>query len=209
MHRLSVYHIGTAENVLGFGKRIIIWFAGCPFNCFNCIEDKLRDINSGKLMPVSQVYELIKPLIETHHGITFSGGEPLFQPEGLIELLTLLPTGTDKMLFTGYEPEELNEVQKKCYSHFDLAVTGRFENDKRGSFLWRGSLNKKFYSPTGKYSKEYLKVLYNKESAGLEITVTDGNLLFYGIPTQNDEIDKVMNKLKKEDIILSEVIMGD
>lgn len=203
---LNIYHIGTAENVLGYGKRIVVWLTGCPFNCFNCIEDKLRYSESGKPVIISEIYKMIKDEIHNTDGITFSGGEPLLQAKGVLQFLELLPSAVDKMLFTGYEPAEMDEIQTECFKRFDLAVTGRFINEKRGNFQWRGSSNKRFYSPTCKYSVEYLEELYKKESAGLEITISDGKLLFYGIPTDRDEIEIIINKLYDNDIKKNEII---
>jgi hypothetical protein len=110
------------------------------------------------------------------------------------------------MLFTGYIYKELNQIQKECYEFFDLVVEGRFDDSKKGSFLWRGSSNQIFTSPSNKYSDKILDSLYNKESAGLDIKLLEKNMFFYGIPTNKDEIELIKTKIidKLEITILDE-----
>ncbi|HOJ36931.1 MAG TPA: 4Fe-4S cluster-binding domain-containing protein [Ignavibacteriales bacterium] len=44
--------------------------------------------------------------------MTFSGGEPLLQKYVLLEILKRLDKNIHKMLFTGYDINELDEYQK-------------------------------------------------------------------------------------------------
>ena len=153
MHNyLNIYHYGIAKDVLGFGNRLVIWVAGCPFTCHGCIEEKLQPDVLGRKTKITDVRDKINNDLNKISGITFSGGEPLWQSRQLIELFEILPREIDKMLFTGYIKSELNEVQIRCYDYFDLVVDGRYVENKTGNFLWRGSSNQRFYSPTKKYS---------------------------------------------------------
>lgn len=162
-------------------------------------KKKFQNIIAGKEIGINDLYNSIEPYLKNIDGISFSGGEPLFQAESLLILLQMLPKELDKMLFTGYNQSEMDNTQKKCFSYFDLAVTGRFEEDKKGSFLWRGSKNQKFVSPTGKYIDE-LDELYNSKSNGISVKVKKGNFYFYGIPTDNNEIWVIKDKLNKEGV---------
>lgn len=98
------------------------------------------------------------------------------------------------MLFTGYDYNELNQNQINCYNMFDLVIEGKFDNKKTGNFLWRGSSNQEIKSPTNKY-QPILKDLYNSKSAGLEININNKEIIYYGIPTKNNEIKKIANLL--------------
>jgi hypothetical protein len=126
----------------------------------------------------------------------------LFQADELLNFLEKLPKNLDKMLFTGFYKKELDEIQLKCFNMFDLVVEGRFEKDKMGNFLYRGSSNQIFSSPTGKY-KEILNILYNLPSAGIEIEVKNNKFYFYGIPTKEDEIKKIKEKLTSKGIVFN------
>ena len=201
MHKfLNIYQTALARDVLGFGNRMVIWVAGCPFSCHGCIEEKLQPDHLGNSISVADVQEKIYDHLPEIDGITFSGGEPLWQSDSLITLFDLLPSTLDKMVFTGYVKSELNKIQRKCFNYFDLVVDGRFVKNKMGNFLWRGSSNQKFYSPTGKYSN-ILDELYASESAGLDIQVEKQEMFFYGIPTKNNEIDIIKNKIAQQGVM--------
>jgi len=189
---LIIHHFNIVENILGFGKRLVVWMSGCPFRCKGCIVENLQNPNNGR--KYNDFYEAIKDKLDKVDGITFSGGEPLFQAETLLPFLEKLPSNMDKMLFTGYYQNELNEIQKKCFDKFDLVVEGRFEEERMGNFLWRGSSNQLFSSPTNKYN-HLLDKLYTSPSAGLEIEVLNNEIVFYGIPTQNQEIKRIKKEL--------------
>jgi len=171
--------------------------SGCPFSCKGCIVENLQNPKVGK--KYNDFYKIIKNYLDKIDGITFSGGEPLFQADELLKLLNQLPSNLDKMLFTGYYKNELNDIQIKCYNKFDLVVEGRFEEEKKGNFLYRGSSNQIFSSPTKKYLN-ILDKLYTLPSAGMEIVVKDKEIIFYGIPTNNNEIDKIREMLKIKEV---------
>ncbi len=83
----------------GPGIRTTVFFKGCPMQCWWCHNPESREIypqqvaNStiGKTMSVAEVMKEIKKDIvfydESGGGVTFSGGEPLMQPEFLLNLL--------------------------------------------------------------------------------------------------------------------------
>ena len=172
--------------------------SGCPFECEGCIVKNLQNPKTGK--KYKDFYTNIKSYLSKIDGITFSGGEPLYQSKELFLLLNKLPKKLDKMLYTGYTKEELKKEQLKCYNLFDLVVEGRFEIDKIGDFLWRGSSNQIFSSPTKKY-KSSIKELYSKKSAGLEIKVDKNEIAFYGIPTNRNEIKQIDQQLSNHLLI--------
>jgi len=136
--------------------------------------ENLQDIKAGK--EYKDFFEVVKPLLDKVDGITLSGGEPLFQANELLKFLNKLPKNLDKMLFTGFYKNELNDIQLKCFNMFDLVVEGRFEKEKMGNFLYRGSSNQVFSSPSGKY-RDILDILYTLPSAGIEVEVRD-NAIF-------------------------------
>ena len=95
----------------GPGIRTTVFLKGCPLRCWWCHNpesqerdpvsvDIMRKVN-GTSIPGKKVYgermevqELVDTLLKDMHfyeesggGVTFSGGEPLMQPEGLLQLL--------------------------------------------------------------------------------------------------------------------------
>ena len=175
----------------------MFWLSGCPFTCDGCIVEELQNGSLGSDITPKKLYKQIEYLLDSVDGVTFSGGEPLYQSAELQEFINILPTSMDKMLFTGYSSSELNEEQKRCYELFDLVVEERFEKDKMGSFLWRGSSNQKILSPTKKYN-DIIDDILHAPSAGLHIDILDKEILYYGIPTKNNEIEKIEKMFYKK-----------
>lgn len=198
---LKIYHYDVIKDVLGFGNRLVFWVSGCPFICKGCIEEKLQSDKLGKNISSSDLFKKVNTLLPQIDGITFSGGEPLSQSIQILDFLSYLPNNIDKMLFTGYNFFELNKLQLNCFNKFDLVIEGRFDINKMGKYLWRGSSNQKFTSPTQKYNP-IIDDLYVANSVGLDIKVNNKQIHFYGIPTHNNEIEKVRKKLELKDVIL-------
>ena len=73
----------------GPGLRTVIWTQGCAHHCKGCQNEQTWDFNGGGLVPIPMVLEAIDEL-ECQTGITFSGGDPMFQPEACNEIAKLL-----------------------------------------------------------------------------------------------------------------------
>ena len=69
----------------GPGLRTVIWTQGCAHKCFGCQNPQTWDFNGGALVPLDMVYEAIDEL-EYQSGITFSGGDPMYQPYACCEI---------------------------------------------------------------------------------------------------------------------------
>lgn len=76
----------------GPGIRVVVFFQGCPLRCKFCHNPDTWAFDGGtEYTPeelVSKI-EKFKPYFKENGGVTFSGGEPLMQPEFLIEVLRL------------------------------------------------------------------------------------------------------------------------
>lgn len=88
-------------------------------------------------------------------GITFTGGDPLEQPEPLYYLLKLLNQyHLDKLqqgiiIYSGYTLEEIlnhsNPALEHCLPLIDLLIDGRFEEDFKNNNALAGSSNQNFH----------------------------------------------------------------
>ncbi len=89
----KVSSIETLGLVDGPGVRFVVFLQGCKLRCQYCHNPETWDIN-GKAQIISAV-DLVKKIQRyTNYygvdgGVTFSGGEPLLQPEFLCECLKL------------------------------------------------------------------------------------------------------------------------
>lgn len=114
-----IHSIETMGLVDGPGIRIVIFMQGCPLRCIFCHNpDTWTPISSTKKTSKEIVDQIRKyrPFIEKDGGVTFSGGEPLFQSEFLLECLKLCKkAGINTCLDTsgcGYDKKYLDEILK-------------------------------------------------------------------------------------------------
>ena len=134
----------------GPGLRAVIWTQGCPHHCPFCQNPQTWDPDGGGEVEIKDVLEAIDEL-EGQTGITFSGGDPMFQPHACYEIAKYCKDkGYDIWVYTGYTYEELlklNEkdpIYKKFLSVIDVLVDGRFINEEKNlNLLFRGSNNQR------------------------------------------------------------------
>ena len=80
--------------------------------------------------------------------VTFSGGDPMFQPEGFLELAEAIRTETTKTIwcFSGFKFENLikNRAQKALLEKIDVLVDSPFILKLRDTdLIFRGSSNQR------------------------------------------------------------------
>jgi len=140
------------ESVVdGPGFRSVVFVQGCPHHCPGCHSPHTQPFKGGKLRKISQIAKeiLARPLLD---GVTFSGGEPFSQPEGL-SLLAKELLKNEKVnlwIYTGYLFEQLQKmVEKDCFvkellAVADVLVDGPFVLKLRDlSLPFRGSSNQR------------------------------------------------------------------
>lgn len=134
----------------GPGLRVAVFSQGCPHACPGCHNPETWAVGVGRVMTVTDIFERISrnPLVT---GVTFSGGDPLYQPSGFADLATLCKArGYEVACYTGWTYEELQERMKKepdvrrLLEHVDVLIDGRFVRELRSlSAAWRGSTNQR------------------------------------------------------------------
>ena len=89
---MNVARILYPVQVLGPGKRVGIWVAGCSRGCKGCSNPELGEQKPEYEVSVEQLVSLIENLARDHEidGFTISGGEPLNQAEELAKLIQRL-----------------------------------------------------------------------------------------------------------------------
>lgn len=84
--------IETMGLVDGPGIRFVVFLQGCHLRCLYCHNPETWSLKGGMAMTAEELLQKIKrykPYFEDNGGVTFSGGEPLLQPEFLIETMKL------------------------------------------------------------------------------------------------------------------------
>lgn len=81
----STESFGTVD---GPGVRFVVFFQGCPIRCQYCHNPDTWDFKKGKEVSVNDIlaeYDKCREFLKSG-GITATGGEPLAQPDFLLEL---------------------------------------------------------------------------------------------------------------------------
>lgn len=143
---LSIIDIIEDTTVDGPGFRTAIYAAGCPNQCPGCHNPESWDIEKGR--PVSTEEILDKVLADDFANVTFSGGDPMYQPEGFAELARAIKEKSNKNIwcYTGYTFERIlnNPRQVELLRHIDVLVDGKFKQSLCDeSLLFRGSSNQR------------------------------------------------------------------
>ena len=150
MRPLRVLYIYDETIADGDGLRLSIYFSGCSHNCFGCHNPDSHDPEKGVLLDSVLAAEIVNkantnPLLD---GITLSGGDPMFNPEALLEFLKFLKEKTKKNIwcYTGYTYEQLlkDPLRSECLKYIDTLVDGPFIMALRDpSLSFRGSTNQR------------------------------------------------------------------
>ena len=110
--RLATPLIQKDSIVDGEGIRSVIWTQGCIHNCPSCHNPETHSFKAGYLIELEELKEQINKL-EGQDGITFSGGDPMEQPEQCAELAKYCrEKNLNVWCYTGYTFEELIEKSK-------------------------------------------------------------------------------------------------
>lgn len=136
-------------NVLGPGKRFVIWVQGCPFDCFNCTSPDWIPIEERNRIKISSLVDVIFEDKEIE-GLTISGGEPMLQANGLSKLCKMIKerdSSKDFIVFTGFESEKLirNSNYKPFLKWIDVLISEKYIDKLNNNKGLRGSSNQKIH----------------------------------------------------------------
>lgn len=141
---LRVIDIKHGTTVDGPGFRTSIYFAGCTHHCPGCHNMHTWEPDQGTPYTIEELVAVIR---RNEMPVTFSGGDPLYQIEGLTALATRLrQSGVGIWCYTGYTFEQLISIPRyrELLESVDVLVDGPFVEALRDtSLLFRGSSNQR------------------------------------------------------------------
>ncbi len=145
INSIRILDIKYGTSVDGIGLRTSLYCAGCENHCAGCHNPQSWDEKGGE--PIG-VEELFSRIVEADMNVTFTGGDPMFHPEGFIKLARMIKERTDKTIwcYTGYRFENLlqHPVRRKLVELCDVIVDGKYVEAERDlSLHFRGSRNQR------------------------------------------------------------------
>lgn len=143
---ISVLQVVHDTMVDGPGMRTTVYCAGCPNRCRGCHNPESWDIRRGTPVAVDDLLREI--LADPFADVTFSGGDPMFQPEGFRRLAEGIREHSRKSIwcYTGLRWEQVmaHPRQRALLLAVDVLVDGRYVEAKRDTDLvFRGSGNQR------------------------------------------------------------------
>ena len=156
---ININRMIDATLAEGPGLRAAIWVQGCLRRCPGCCNVDQLAIEERMLVPVDAICERIAAAKDEYgiEGVTFLGGEPLLQAEGLAPVAAFAHAlGLTVMVFTGYTLEELRRNplagSDELLEATDVLVDGAYLADRVEKIRnWVGSTNQRFHYFTAAY----------------------------------------------------------
>ncbi|KAA6346500.1 Anaerobic ribonucleoside-triphosphate reductase-activating protein [termite gut metagenome] len=145
---LHILHIYPETIVDGEGIRYSIYLSGCRHHCPECHNPESWNPQAGETLTQQRISDMIReinanPLLD---GITFSGGDPLYNPSEFLSLVKEIKEKTHQNIwcYTGYTCKEilLYPELSAILPYIDVLVDGKFEKNRKSPHLhFRGSDN--------------------------------------------------------------------
>ena len=149
MNNIYIKDIILQTMADGPGLRTSIYCTGCYHKCKGCHNPQTWDMFSGECMSVDEIFDIIKNDIWSE-GVTFTGGDPMYQVEAFTELAKRIKEETDKdiWLYTGFTIHNIisEPSMAQILPYVDYVVDGPYIEALRDLNLkFRGSSNQKIY----------------------------------------------------------------
>lgn len=132
----------------GLGIRTVIWTQGCSHNCPSCHNPSTHDFSGGEEVELDDVIYRLENLVG-QDGVTFSGGDPMFQPKQCAVLARKVhDLNMNVWAYTGFTYEQLLNSKNKeildFLNNIDVLIDGKFDISKKSMDIrFRGSTNQR------------------------------------------------------------------
>lgn len=145
---MNVARVLYPVEVLGPGKRIGIWLAGCEHHCKGCSNPELWEKRPEYEISVDEFVSLLKTSFECRpvDGFVITGGDPFYQSEELSKFLDRIQDWShDILVYTGFTYQELLSAGDmsidRCLKKIGVLIDGRYEEALNDGIPLRGSSN--------------------------------------------------------------------
>lgn len=188
---INLADFAVASNVLGPGRRAIIWVQGCPRRCPGCITPHMQWFNIDRewVTPASLAQRVLSCL--PLEGVTFVGGEPFSHALQLSELVKRIRQSVNLSVvtYTGHQYARIQALRKPEWEALlnvtDLLIDGEYIEEQACDLIWRGSANQQLHFLSARY-RPLAPYVQHARGRLLEFGVNQqGQLRVIGIPEPN------------------------
>jgi anaerobic ribonucleoside-triphosphate reductase activating protein len=197
---MIIHGLIMGSRVNGPGVRAVIYFQGCTLGCRHCWNPDTHRFSGAERR--RSAAEIADSVIVAHEacpldGVTFSGGEPMQQADGLLALIESLGSRSPWLsfgMYSGYSEQELacglywcrselsqdarQQIWRSIRSHLDFAVLGRYVAARPSTLPLRSSSNQKL----ALFSNRYREEDFDAQEVEVQIDV-QGVIQVTGFPT--------------------------
>ena len=179
-------------TALGPGRRLGVWFQGCPIACPGCMSRDTWAPEGGIDVPDPWFAGAWATAVAGGAtGLTVSGGEPSEQPSALLALLRAVraaPTRAgsdpaDVLVYTGRERDEFAGLVPGGLDLIDALITGPYRAAEPTTLIWRGSANQRLHLLTDLGCERYAGfAAHRPRRPPMQVVVGDGDVNYVGVP---------------------------
>lgn len=205
--RLNKAHFPV--TVLGFGRRIGLWFQGCGIQCPGCVSQDTWDTEGGSTTTVEDVLNWCRDHEEAD-GVTISGGEPFDQADALEQLLDGILewrgfTGRqlDVLCYSGYPLRVLNRRHRAITRKLDVLIPEPYRVARPSRTALTGSSNQRVICLTTLGRDRYIRGA-GQPGKRLQLSVQDGSVWLIGIPGPGD-LDAMERRCAEKGLLLRQL----
>ena len=171
----------------GPGKRFALWVQGCKQRCPDCCNKKMQEFKKAHIVEADDLIHLIEKSKDDFNieGVSFIGGEPLLQAEGLSFVAEWCQKNNLSVLvFTGFLYETLLKTDdsfvKKLLLNTDILVDGLYDRTKPDTERdWVGSKNQNVIFLSDRYKKG---IECEKKEHSMELLISEKEIISNGWP---------------------------
>jgi anaerobic ribonucleoside-triphosphate reductase activating protein len=195
-------------TVLGYGRRIGLWFQGCSIGCAGCVAHDTWAPDSSSAIGVDALVDWCARVAaaDAVDGVTISGGEPFDQPAALAELVGALRPwadagGRDLLCYSGRSLRALRAEFPGILGQLDVLIPGPFQADRAPGGVLRGSANQELVPITELGHRRYGdQVDRPADRPRLQVAMDEGLIWYIGVPRPGD-LDALEASLARRGVV--------
>lgn len=180
---LLISGITPSSTVNGPGSRTVLHTQGCDVKCPGCFNKHTWDASSGTARTTDSLAQEILSCSDA--GLTLSGGEPMQQIYGLMELVKKVRAvrpSTDVLMFSGWSKAEIeSKVDLDTLGNYiDVVIAGPYDQSLSKEGIVASS-NQEVVYLTNRIPSELLT-----DSRIVEVICDGDEVVITGFPTKEE-----------------------